>query len=347
MIIENTTTIDSERLGRYLEQHLPHFQGPLRLDPFTAGRSNPTFMLTAASGRYVLRTRPRAPALATAHQIDREFRIQHALQAVAVPTPRVLHLCTDDAVLGRPFYVMTFLEGSIEEDPILPAASVTDRGAMFAAAVDALAQLHTVDFTAIGLADYGRPAHYMPRQVKRWTTQFRAAQTQDHPTMERLMHWLERHCPDADRATLVHGDYRFGNLMFAPRSPRLLAILDWELSTLGDPFCDLAYFCQAYYTPRGHEPLAGIAGVDRAPLGIPELAPLIARYCSHAHAALPSDWHAYLAFAFFRMAAIAHGVYARLAQRSGRAALSAIEYKAVESTADLGLRIALDAPAIC
>jgi len=343
MIIEDAATIEAERLNDYLERVVPHFQEVRSLAPFAAGRSNPTFLLEAASGRYVLRTRPRGAVLSTAHQIDREFRVLQALQYTDVPVPKVLHLCSDDTVIGRPFYLMTFLEGRIEEDAALPRESPSQRSIMFEAAVDALARLHSVDWAWLGLADYGRPAGYMPRQVKRWTTQFRSAQTQDYPNLERLIRWLEMNCPEGARGTIVHGDYRFGNLMFAPDAPHLRAVLDWELSTLGDPFCDLGYFCQVYYTSRRDEPLGGIRDVDRSALGIPEISVLLDRYCASSRQPLPVDWNAYLAFSFFRMAAITHGVYARQAQRNGQSTLSNIEALNIENTAGLGLKIALTA----
>jgi aminoglycoside phosphotransferase (APT) family kinase protein len=302
---------DVVALTRYLAQHVPAFQGPMSVEKFAGGQSNPTFLLEAQSGRYVLRCQPLGELLKSAHAVDREFRVLSALSATPVPVARVLHLCEDREVIGSMFYVMSFEEGEIYWDPSLPELHVSERGAIYDALIGTMAALHDVDVDAVGLADYGRPGNYFSRQIDVWTKQYRAAQTEDLDAMEALIDWLPAHCPaEAGKPSLVHGDFRIDNLIFHRDTPQVRAVLDWELSTLGNPLADLAYFCMCLrLPPKGH--IVGLAGLDRAALGVPDEAAIVERYCRLRGIGPIENWNFYLAFSFFRLAAIAQGVKKR------------------------------------
>ncbi|MBC8750643.1 MULTISPECIES: phosphotransferase [Paraburkholderia] len=302
---------DVVALTRYLTAHVPAFQGPASVEKFDGGQSNPTFLLEAQSGRYVLRRQPPGELLKSAHAVDREFRVLSALSSTPVPVPRVLHLCEDREVIGGMFYVMSFEEGEIYWDPSLPALHVNERGAIYDALIATMAALHDVDVEAVRLADYGRAGNYFSRQIDVWTKQYRAAQTEDLDAMEALIDWLPAHCPaEAGKSSLVHGDFRIDNLIFHRGTPRVRAVLDWELSTLGNPLADLAYFCMCLrLPPQGH--IVGLAGLDRAALGVPDEAAIVERYCRLRGIGPIENWNFYLAFSFFRLAAIAQGVKKR------------------------------------
>ncbi|RDU98837.1 phosphotransferase [Trinickia dinghuensis] len=306
--------LDVATLARYLESHVPGFEGPIEAEKFAGGQSNPTFLLNAKSGRYVLRRQPPGELLKSAHAVDREYRILTALSDTAVPVARPYHLCEDRDVIGSMFYIMSFEDGRIFWNPALPELPKEDRAICYDAVIQTMAALHDVDVDAVGLSDYGRPGNYFERQIGVWTKQYRAAETERIDGMEALIAWLPKACPiDAGRATLVHGDYRMDNLMFERGSYRVKAVLDWELSTLGNPLADLAYFCMCLRLPsNGLVP--GLAGQDRAALGVPEEVRLVARYCELRGIEPIRDWHFYLAFSFFRLAAIAQGVKARALQ---------------------------------
>lgn len=303
--------LDVATLTRYLEQHLPGFEGPVDAEKFAGGQSNPTFLLTARSGRYVLRRQPPGELLKSAHAVDREFRVLSALSNTAVPVAHPYHLCEDREVIGSLFYVMSYEDGRIFWNAALPELSRPDRAAVYDAALRTMVALHDVDVEAVGLSDYGRPGNYFERQIGVWTKQYRAAETERMEPMETLIDWLPKACPeDAGRPSLVHGDFRIDNLMFEHDSCRVKAVLDWELSTLGNPLADLAYFCMCLRLPsEGHIP--GLAGQDRDALGIPQEAEIVARYSALRGIEPIRDWHFYLAFSFFRLASIAQGVKAR------------------------------------
>ena len=304
------TPLPEAALAAYLEAHVPGFRGPLTATKFKGGQSNPTYRLEAASGSYVLRRKPPGKLLASAHAVDREYRVLQALHGGPVPVARPIHLCTDEAVIGSMFYVMDFVPGTIHWDPALPEVARTDRRGHFEALIDTLAALHTLDPAAIGLADYGRPGNYFARQVHRWTEQYRAAATERIDAMEQLIEWLPAHCPaDDGSASLVHGDFRIDNLMFEPGAPRVLAVVDWELSTLGHPLSDLAYFCMSLRLPK-NPVVPGLGGADCAALGLPEEDEIVARWATRTGREV-RDWDFALAFNFFRLAAIAQGVHAR------------------------------------
>ncbi|KVT41352.1 phosphotransferase [Burkholderia ubonensis] len=303
--------LDVARLTRYLEQHIPGFEGPVEAEKFAGGQSNPTFLLNAKSGRYVLRRQPPGELLKSAHAVDREFRILAALSGTAVPVARPYHLCEDRDVIGSLFYVMSYEDGRIFWNPALPDLPKPDRATCYDAVLRTMVALHEVDVDAAGLSDYGRPGNYFERQIGVWTKQYRAAETERLDAMETLIDWLPKACPaDTGRPALVHGDFRIDNLMFERDSYRVKAVLDWELSTLGNPLADLAYFCMCLRLPSAGD-VPGLAGEDRDALGIPHEAQIVARYCELRGIAPIENWHFYLAFSFFRLAAIAQGVKAR------------------------------------
>ncbi len=312
--MSDALTLPEAALADYLQNHIDGFRGPLTATKFKGGQSNPTYLIEAASGRYVLRRKPPGKLLASAHAVDREFRVLGALAGSAVPVARPLHLCSDEAIIGSMFYVMEFVDGSIFWDPSLPDATVSNRDAHYVSAIDALVALTRVDIDAAGLSDYGKPGNYFARQVSRWTEQYRAAETQRIDAMEHLVAWLPASVPaDDGRVSLVHGDFRIDNLIWRNHEPRIAAIVDWELSTLGHPFADIAYFCMALRLPR-NKILPGLAGIDRAALGIPDEAQLIERFQRDSGLDPRPHWNFLLAFQFFRLAAIAQGVLKRAMQ---------------------------------
>ena len=324
-------------LAAYLETALAGFSGPLTSTKFKGGQSNPTYRLDAASGVYVLRRKPPGQLLASAHAVDREFRVLTALHGSAVPVARPLHLCRDESVIGSMFYVMEFVDGRIFWDPALPELGTAERAAYYDVIVSTLAALHAVDVDAAGLADYGKPGNYFARQIARWSEQYRASQTRAIPDMDALMDKLAARCPADDGVVaLVHGDFRIDNLMFDPLEPRVRAVVDWELSTLGHPLADLGYFCMALRLPR-NPALPGLGGMDRAALGIPDEAALLARYSALSGRPIPADWPFVLAFSFFRLAAIAQGVAKRAQQGNASSAQATQAGQMTAMLAEAGL----------
>ncbi|GIX49206.1 MAG: aminoglycoside phosphotransferase [Candidatus Tectimicrobiota bacterium] len=301
---------DEAALERYLCTHLAGFTPPLQVGQVRGGMSNPTFILTDGAGkRYVLRKKPPGKLLPSAHAVDREFRVISALWPTEVPVARPLLLCQDATVIGTDFYLMDFVEGRVFRRYDLPLQTPAERQALYEAMVDVLARLHQVDFRAVGLADFGRVGGYMARQIRRWSQQYEASKTEEIPAMERLMAWLPAHLPEEDETTLVHGDYRLENLIFHPTEPRVLAVVDWELSTLGAPLADLAYNCLPYYI---HDDRRGdLTGIDFATYGIPSPEAYVARYCAQTGRQALPHWKFYLVFSLFRLAAIVQGVYKR------------------------------------
>ena len=326
---ETVQDLDTARLASYLEAHVPGFRGPLTAEKFAGGQSNPTFRIESASGRYVLRRKPPGELLKSAHAVDREFRVLEALYGGTVPVARPFHLCTDDDVIGSWFYLMDHVDGRIFWNPALPELDHAGRGAIYDEMNRVLAALHAVDVDAVGLADYGRPGNYFERQVGRWTKQYRASETETIEAMERLMAWLpDATPPDDGRVGLIHGDYRLDNLIFAPDRPQILAVVDWELSTLGHPFADLAYQCMQLRLPSDLKVLAGLGGVDRAALGIPAESAYVAAYCQRLGLDTIPHWGFYLAFSFFRFAAILQGIQKRALDGNASSAL-AFDYGAL------------------
>ena len=303
--------LDIAKLGRYLHAHIEGFDGLQAAEKFPGGQSNPTFLLTAVSGKYVLRRKPPGKLLKSAHAVDREFRVITALADTDVPVASGYHLCEDDDVIGSMFYVMGYVDGRIFWNPALPDLANAERSAIYDEMNRVLAALHGVDVDAVGLEDYGKPGNYFERQVGRWSKQYLAAETETIEPMDELMRWLPEHMPDDDgQVALVHGDYRLDNMIFDPTEARILAIVDWELSTLGHPFADLAYQCMQWRLPNTGIS-KGLADIDRAAIGIPTEAEYVETYCRRTGRAGISDWTFCLAFSFFRLASIVQGVLKR------------------------------------
>ena len=304
-------SFDANILSEYLQRNVEGFRGPLTAKKFADGQSNPTFLLNAASGKYVLRRQPSGQLLKSAHAVDREFRVQSALTNTDVPVAKMYHLCKDTTIIGSMFYVMSFETGRIFWDPALPEIERDQRSVYYDELIRILAALHNVNIDKAGLRDYGRTGNYFERQIGLWEKQYRAAETRRIDTMEQLLDWVRCHCPaDDGQLTLVHGDYRIDNVMFCSGSPLGLAVLDWELSTLGHPFADLAFFCMCLRLPdRGH--IIGLGEKDRVAMGIPSEAEILRRYCELRGIDVIDHWHFYLAFSFCRFAAILQGVFKR------------------------------------
>jgi len=303
--------LDTQGLGKYLAGRIEGFAGLQSAEKFVNGQSNPTFLLTTNGGKYVLRRKPPGRLLKSAHAVDREFRVISALADTDVPVAKAYHLCEDDSVIGSMFYIMSFVDGRIFWDPALPDIKNTDRAAIYEEMNRVLAALHSVDFSAVGLSDFGKPGSYFERQVGRWTKQYLAAETEVIEPMDMLIRWLPEHTPaDDGQVALVHGDYRLDNMIFHPTESRILAIVDWELSTLGHPFADLAYQCMQWRLPNAGIS-RGLADMDRAALGIPTEPDYVERYCQRTGRDGIPDWTFCLAFSFFRLAAIVQGVLKR------------------------------------
>ncbi len=303
--------LDTDTLGRYLEGAIEGFSGLIEAQKFSGGQSNPTYRLVTDSGDYVLRKKPPGKLLKSAHAVDREYRVMQALAETDVPVPRMLHLCEDDAVIGSMFYVMEFVAGRTFWDSALPECERDERVAIYDQMNNVLAALHSVDPESVGLGDYGKPGNYFARQVTRWTGQYRASETESIDEMNRLMDWLAANLPEDDgRVSIVHGDYRLDNMLFDPEQPQVLAVLDWELSTLGHPFADLAYQCMQWRMPRAAI-VSGLGGIDRDELGIPSEEAYISDYCERTGIDGIENWDFYLAFSIFRLAAILQGVRKR------------------------------------
>lgn len=303
--------LDDDRLAAYLSKQIKGFNGPLSSKKFSGGQSNPTFLLETPEKKYVLRSKPRGKLLKGAHAVDREFRILRSLQGTQVPVAHAYVLCDDDDVIGSMFYVMEYMDGRVLWDPALPDSSHEERSAIYTEMNRVLAALHSVDLDKAHLRDYGPPGDYFARQTNTWTKQYRASELDSVPAMEKLIHWLPENQPAEDgRLSVVHGDYRLDNLMFHKSQPKVIATLDWELSTLGHPFADLAYQCMQYYMPRA-DGLPGLSGLDYTTLGIPTEEDYRAMYCERMQINEIPNWNYYLSFSLFRLAAICQGVYKR------------------------------------
>jgi len=304
-------SFDYRSLGLYLEKHIPGFRNLERITKISGGQSNPTFRLDAASGAYVLRRQPPGELLKSAHAVDREFRIMAALADSAVPVGRVFHLAEDRGVIGSMFYVMEYLDGRTFWDPLIPELTNEDRKLVYDEMCRVLAAIHRVDIIATGLDDYGRPGNYYERQFHRWQRQYYDSETCSIPAMNELISWLDANMiADDSRFSIVHGDFRLDNLIFAPDGPHAMAVLDWELSTLGHPLADLAYQCGLWRMPPGAI-LSGFDGLDRTSYGIPSETSYIETYCRYTGIDGITNWPFYLAFGLFRIAAIAQGVRRR------------------------------------
>ncbi len=306
-----TDAIDFNQLDQYLSQHVPEFHGLRHVEKFPDGQSNPTYKIQADSGVYVVRMQPTGDLLKSAHAVDREYRVMAALANTDVPVPDVLHLCEDRNVFGRLFFVMRFEPGRVLWNPQLPQFSAADRTALYAEMNRVLATLHNVDINAVGLSEFGRPGNYYQRQIERWTKQYQLSETESVVAMDELISWLPDNMPDDDgQISLIHGDYRIDNIMFSAHGTDAIALLDWELSTLGHPYADLAYQCMQWQLATDAV-VPGLAGVNRGALGIPDERAYVELYCQHRGLSEIPHWSFYLAFSFFRFAAIVQGVKKR------------------------------------
>jgi aminoglycoside phosphotransferase (APT) family kinase protein len=318
--VADSHRFDVAALAAYLDAHLPGFAGPLSVEQFKGGQSNPTYKLVTPQRSYVMRSKPGPVArlLPSAHAVEREYRVMDALAGGTVPVARMHLLCEDEGVIGRAFYVMEFVEGRVLWDQGLPQSTPAERGAIYDEMNRVIAALHNVDVKSAGLSDYGKPGNFFARQIGRWTRQYQASITEPIEAMDRLIDWLPAHIPasalDESQVSVVHGDFRLDNLIFHPDEPRVLAVLDWELSTLGHPLGDFSYHCMAWHIPPGT--FRGIAGLDHAALGIPSERDYIRRYCERTGRADPdallADWNFYLAYNLFRLAAILQGIARRV-----------------------------------
>lgn len=335
--------LDDDKLSSYLAAHINGFAGPVVSRKFSDGQSNPTYLLQAEDAQYVLRRKPPGKLLKSAHAVDREFRVIAALADTGVPVPRALHLCDDDSVIGSMFYIMSYENGRIFWDPSLPELEKEDRRPLHDELIRVLAALHDIDVDAIGLGDFGQPGSYFERQTGRWTKQYRAAETDSIAAMETLIEWLPANMPQDDGSvSLLHGDYRIDNVVFHAEEPRIIAVLDWELSTLGHPYADIAYFCMVHRLPRV-QGVRGLAGMDLDAIGIPDERETVAAYCRLRGIDSIDNWHFYLAFCFFRLASICQGVYKRALDGNASNERAVQMGRSVEPLAATGVRMIREA----
>jgi aminoglycoside phosphotransferase (APT) family kinase protein len=340
---------DVAALQSWLSLHLADFAGPLQIEQFNGGQSNPTYKLITPGRCFVMRTKPGplARLLPSAHAIEREFRVMDALALSGVPVARMHVLCEDESIIGRAFYVMEHVEGRVLWDQSLPGMSREERAAVYDEMNRVLALLHNVDVKAVGLANFGRPGNYFARQISRWSTQYLASITEPIAEMDQLMAWLPAHLPasanDSSQVAIVHGDYRLDNLIFHPNEPRIIAVLDWELSTIGHPMADFSYHCMSWHIEPGL--FRGIAGLDLAGLGIPSEREYLRRYCERTGRGAPdellSDWNFYLAYNLFRLAAITQGIAQRVVDGTAASAQACTTASSTRPLAELGWRFAL------
>jgi len=307
--IRDAHRFDENALSEYLQNKLQGYTDPLNVQQFEGGLSNPTFLISGGGKKYVLRKKPPGKLLPSAHQVEREYRVMKALEKTDVPVPEMLLLCEDNAVIGTPFFIMEYVHGRVLADFALPNKSPDERRAIYLDMVRVLAALHSVNYADLGLEDFGKPGNYFSRQIGRWSKQYVAAKTDEIVSMERLMAYLPENVPDDDASCIVHGDYRMGNMLFHPTEPKVVAMLDWELSTLGHPLGDLGYSCMPYHSGvAGPISLEGLTGPQSGILSEEEF---VAEYCRLTRRDDIANFNFYLAFSFFRLASILQGVYKR------------------------------------
>lgn len=311
---------------------------PLQLTPLTGGQSNPTFRVESGLSTYVLRKRPSGDVLSSAHAIDREFRVMSALRQTAIPVPEVYFYCEDDSIVGTPFYLMEYLDGRVFVDQSLPGLAKETRSDIYMEMNRVISELHKVQPQSVGLADFGRVGNYLERQIARWTRQYQTDHAARIPAMDRLIQWLPGHVPTSHQTSLVHGDFRIDNLIFDPVHPRVIGVLDWELSTLGDPLADFAYHCMSWHIPPAV--WRGIGDLDLKALGIPSEIPYLNQYLAATGNTVDGHWNFYLAYNLFRMAAILHGIGRRAETGSAASADAAEVGLKAEPLANLAWRFA-------
>ncbi|MEM7099456.1 MAG: phosphotransferase [Pseudomonadota bacterium] len=322
--VRDAHKFDESALATYMAEHVEGFSGPLQVRQFEGGQSNPTFQLITPNTTYVMRKQPPGELLPSAHQVDREYKVMHALADTDVPVPKMFCLCEDPEVIGTKFYIMEMVEGRLFTETQLPALSKEERRAIYLDLARVMAKLHAVDVDAVGLREFGRPGNYYERQIGRWTKQYVAAKTEELPNMDRLMSWLPENVPAESASVIVHGDYRLGNVLIHPSEPKIVAVLDWELSTLGDGIADLGYLCQEYHG-EGYED-DGLYNCDFAATGIPTEEEFVDEYCKTAGRDGIENWPFYLVYNMFRSASIIQGVYKR-GLDGNASSEKALEYK--------------------
>jgi aminoglycoside phosphotransferase (APT) family kinase protein len=310
VLADGADALDNTKLSAWMAEHVEGFEGPIEVRKFAGGQSNPTYKIVAKSGDYVLRRKPFGVLLPSAHAVDREFKVIAGLYPTGYPVARPYGLCTDETVIGSWFYIMGMVEGRTIWDGAMPGSNPAERRATYDAMIDTLAALHAVDVEGAGLSDYGKPGNYFGRQVDRWTKQYRLSETEMMPEMERLIAWLPKTLPEQTRTSIVHGDYRIDNMIFAAHEPKVVAVLDWELGTLGDPLADFTYVAMAWVTDNGGR--SGVQDLDRKALGVPELDEMVARYCAATGRDSIPDLNWYFAYNFFRLAGIIQGIKKRV-----------------------------------
>ncbi len=340
---EGADRLDEAKLSAWLEANVAGYQGPMQLTKFKGGQSNPTYKIAAASGNYVLRRKPFGPLLPSAHAVDREYKVQAALAKAGWTVAPQYGLCTDDSVVGSWFYVMGMVDGRTIWDGSMPNDTPEYRHATYNAMIDTLAGLHAVDVEAAGLSDYGKPGNYFGRQVERWTKQYKLAETETMDSMERLIAFLPATLPEQTRTSVVHGDYRIDNMIWAKDEPKVLAVLDWELSTLGDPLADFTYVAMAWVTENGGR--SGVLDLDRKALGIPELEEVVERYCAATNRTSVPDMNWYFAYNFFRLAGIMQGIKKRVIDGTASSAHAKAMSERVQPLADRAWEFAVKAGA--
>src|SRR5450755_434360 len=346
--VADSHRFDIPALERWLDANLPGFAGPLGVEQFKGGQSNPTYKLVTPERAYAMRSKPgpAAKLLQSAHAVEREFTVMHALADTAVPVPRMHVLCEDESVIGRAFYVMEFVAGRVLWDQSLPSLDRSGRAAIYDEMNRVIAALHSVDPASVGLAGFGKPGNYFERQIGRWTKQYQASITEPIDAMRRLIEWLPSHIPasarDDTQVSVVHGDYRLDNLVFAAESPSVVAVLDWELSTLGHPLADFSYHCMAWHIPPGS--FRGIGGLDHFGLGIPDEKSYVRRYCERTGRgdadAVMVDWNFYLAYNLFRIAGILQGIAKRVEAGTASSAQARQSAAGARPLAEMGWQIA-------
>jgi len=329
---------DESALAAYIDAHIEPVRGGLVVEQFQGGQSNPTYRVTAGARRYVLRRKPPGKLLPSAHAVEREFRVLSALAGSDVPVAKTYALCDDASVIGTAFYLMEYVEGRVLWDPTLPGLAPAQRAAHYDELNRVIAALHSVDYRAAGLADFGRPGSYVERQIARWTRQYETDGAERIASMDRLIEWLPQHVPAGDETTIVHGDFRIDNVIFHPSEPRVLAVLDWELSTLGDPLSDFAYHAMAWRLTA--QEFRGLKGSDLHALGIPTEEEYVAAYCRRTGRTGIADWNVYLIFNMFRVAAILHGVLGRALQGNAASRNAVEQGSRARLIADVGWEMA-------
>jgi len=336
---------DAARLEAYLHGQVPGFAGPIVVSQFKGGQSNPTYLVETASRRYALRRKPPGKLLPSAHAVDREYRIISALHAQGFPVAEPVLYCADETVIGTAFFVMAYVAGRVFWEPHIPASDPAERAAVYDAMNATLARLHAFDPSAIGLSDYGRGENYVARQVERWSKQYRASETEPIEDMERLIAWLPTHLPPPQAPRVVHGDYRLDNMIVAPDAAKILAVLDWELSTLGDPLADFSYHLMQWHMPHAEAGTGSLVGLDPTALGIPTLKDYVAAYVSRTGLDPLPHLPVYFAYNFFRLAAIMQGIAGRVRDGTATSAFAAAKVELVRPLAAKAFEFAQQAGA--